>query len=271
MKTIDYIDFVELKTDNTTKSRFYFGEQPTLRDRRVIHLLHHNSGAFITPLGRQPLGTVVNDCYLVLASKGREAIYRYPLKYFDSASAPLGQILPIEINREIDWPKSYVECVDPTQLASDESFYFTFLCSERQKGTFAGVGLNIEAIEIKTTPATVTKFAFPDHENLSGKRIAKIETIQDVNITLSPSKYTMVNTTVFDKTVLTMISKGNEVIRKIPAKILNCGYPFEKNIPLDFIPDLPNCILEIPNTTGLVADEVYVFLMYYFDHYVKVK
>ncbi len=266
MKLIDYIESVELKTDDTNKLRFYFGEQPTLRGRRVMYALHYNSPSFLTPTGRSSLGTVVNESFLVLVSKNREAINRYPLRYLDGSSLGLLRTTPIEINRIIDWSKSYIELPDNTNLAADESFYFTFLCADRYVDPPQGVGLNIEVIEVKTNPITVTKFAFPDHENLRNKRIAKIEFLWDTtNIQLAPSGADTVNGTVRNKSVLTMVEKGNEVIRKIPLEIIECAFMYGKNINLDLVPDLSKCYVEISNTTGLVADEAYVFLLYYYD------
>lgn len=276
MKLIKYIETVEVKTNSTTKTKFYFDEQPVLRKKRILHVQAWRVGY----VSESPSDlAVVNDVvfqksFLVLVSKGKEIINRIPLvqltNYFQNENALLLDLM-------VNFPKSYIEIGSIASLSASETFLFTFYCNDRIEEIPEYRGINIENIEVKTTPATIRQFYFPDHENLRGKKIHSIE-FNNNSLTMAPGGESLVNSTVRLKTFLTIESKGRQAIKRIPLQAIRNQTPSSSpagnlhafRIPLDEIEiDFPNSYFEVPDTADTVADEVFFLNVYYYDRVIK--
>jgi len=270
MKLINYIQTVEVPTNSTTKTKFYFQEQPLLRKKRILYM----NAWFLTYISKSPSGlalissAVFYKSFLVLVSKNKEVINRIPLNHLIIGYS--GNRGPLLIDHIIDFPKSYIEVGSIANLDANATFLFTFYCNDIIKELPEYRNMNIENIEVKTTPATLHKFFFPDNENLRNKRIQFIEYAHD-NISMTPGGYDVVNDTVKEKSFLTIVSKGQEIIRKIPVNFLLPLYEVHK-IPLDSVEiDFPDSYVEIPDTTNTVADQRYFFNIYFYDRVITKK
>jgi len=267
MKLIDYVETVEVPTDSASKLRFYFGEQPTLRDKRIINIYTY----LVANVSKAPSGkalandAVINRSFLVLVSKNSEVINRLPLYQL---TGKVYYTRPLVIDRTVEWPKSYIE-LSAKDATATETFLFNFYCADKvPKRIPSGSGLNVEIVEVKTTPATIQKFMLPDHENLRGKTIHSIEYINSL-VGAGPSGSTVVNATSKIKSYLTMISGGNDIIRKLPIYDLDPSNYNGLRFPFSFNPDLPKCYVECVDTANLVADQVYIFYFYYWDKVIR--
>jgi len=264
MKLIKYVETIEVPTNSTTKTKFYFKEQPNLRNKRILHI-HAMKAMYITHSpSNLPLvnSAVFNNAFLVLVSKGKEIINRIPLVILVPLYHGLGAVL---FDLIIDFPRSYIEIPSIANLSAEETFLFTFYCNDQVKKEPEYRSINIENIEVVTTPTTIQKFYFPDHENLRGKRIQFIEFIHaDVNKT--PSYDDVVNNNVIKRGYITLSEKGQEIIRQLPIYniILNNvdGYriPFD-NIEIDF----PNSYFYVSDTINNIAGEKFFLNVYFYD------
>ena len=171
----------------------------------------------------------------------------------------------------VDFPKSYVEIGSTASLNASETFLFTFYCNDRVVEVPEHRGLNVENIEVKTTPATIRKFNLPDHENLRGKRIQYIEYI-DSSVSMTPGGDSLVNDVVRNKSYLTLAQRGQELIRKLPIYPIRSQNVHGSKIPLDNIEiDLPNSYFEIPDTANTVAGEKFFLNVYFYDRIIGKK
>lgn len=262
MNLIQYVETVEVPTDNTSKLRFYFNEYPNLRNKNVINIytyMSHNVSH--SPLGK-PLvnSTVFNNSFLVLSINNNESINRFPLYQFTGFI----YTIPLLINSVIDWSKSYIEISSTASLSASETFLFTIYCSDIPTKVPVGYGLNIEILEVKTTPATITKFMLPDNENLADKIIHSIEYVGE-SITNTPSGGSVVSQTVKKKSYLTISSKGNEIIKKVPLYDLDPYFFKGIKFVFSFIPDLPKCYIECVDITDLIEDNVYMLYLFFWE------
>ncbi len=267
MNLIQYIETIEVLVDSASKTRFYLGEQPTLRNKNIVYCLQNSTSVSKSPSGRSLVnGTVMFKAFLVLVSKGKEVINKYPLNYLiNSHHFPS----PLEINRVIDWPKSFIEITDTTGLVADEAFILTMYCSKTNVQAPRGIGLNTEVIEVKTTPATLRQYYLPDHENLQDKVIHHLEYAWSTELTKTPSNASLVNATVKAKTYLTMVSGGRDIVKRLPLHNLNVASFGGWKSPLSFKPDLSKSFFEIPDTGDLVADEVFLLFVEYWDKTIR--
>ena len=270
MKLIKYVETVEVKTNSTTKTKFYFGEQPILRNKRVLYIHAWQ----VANVAESPSdlavvnNTVFHKSFLVLVSKNKEIINRIPL---DQLMAIYNTQNVLLLDLIINFPKSYIEIGSIASLNASETFLFTFYCNDRIEEIPEYRGINVENIEVKTTPNTIQKFHLPDHENLSGKKIQFIEYINS-SVATTPGGDSLVNTTVRDKSYLTIASKGQEIIKKIPLYPLRSQVIDGFKIPIDNIEiDFPNSYFEIPDTADTVADEKFFLNVYYYDRVLRKK
>lgn len=265
MKLIKYAETVEVKTNSTTKRKFYFEEQPSLRNTRILYIDTWMAGVVSESPSDLALvnNTVFYKSFLVLVSKGKEIINRIPLFHLTVGFQKYERIL---LDLVVEFPKSYIEIGSIASLSATETFLFTFYYHDRVKEVPEYSGINIENIEVKTTPATIQRFYFPDHENLRGKRIQFLEYVQDNTVSMTPGGDSFVNSTVRKKTYLTLAEKGQEKIRKIPLySIMPYNYNGFK-IPLDNIEiDFPNSYFEVPDTADTVAGEKFFLNVYFYD------
>lgn len=270
MKLIKYVETVEVKTNSTTKTKFYFGEQPVLRNKRILYIETFNVGIVSeSPSDLAVInGTVINKSFLVLVSKNSEVINRIPLLHLIPGTQSDHHIL---IDLIVDFPKSYVEVGSIASLNASETFLFTFYCNNVLEEIPEYRGVNVENIEVKTTPNSIHKFSFPDHENLRGKKIQFIDML-NTGVTMTPSGDSLINATVRKKSYLTIATKGQEIIRKIPVVSIRSANLYGFRIPFDNIEiDFPNSYFEIPDTADTVADEVFFLNIYYYDRIIGKK
>jgi len=264
MKLIKYVETVEVPTNSTTKTKFYFKEQLNLRNKRVLHI--HTMRAPYMNYSPSHLSiinsTVFHKSFLVLVSKNKEIINRIPLinleTQYQGSEAILFDII-------IDFPKSYVEVGSIAGLVVTETFIFTFYCNDQVKEVPEYKNINIENIEIKTTPATIQKFYFPDNENLRGKRIQFIE-YANANISMTPAGDSIINENAKNRSYLTIATKGQEIIRQIPIFNIIASNLSGYRIPLDNIEiDFPNSYFYVSDTSQIVADEKFFLNVYFYD------
>jgi len=265
MKLIKYVETVEVLTNSTTKTKFYFGEQPILRNKRILYV----DAWLVGNVSESPSdllvinNTVFYKSFLVLVSKGKEIINRIPLYHLTYNFQKYEKYI---LDLVIDFPKSYIEIGSIASLSATETFIFTFYYNDQVKEVPEYRGINVESIEVKTTPVTLRKFYFPDHENLRGKRIQFLEYVQDNFVSMTPGGDNIVNNTVRKKTYLTLAERGQEKIRKIPLYSLMAYYYNGFKIPLDNIEiDFPNSYFEVPDTADTVADEKFFLNVYFYD------
>jgi len=264
MKLIKYIENIEVPTNSTTKTKFYFAEQPNLRNKRVLHIhaitvdymLYSPSNLLIVD------NVVFNKSFLVLVSKNKEIINRIPLLNLIPSYQGLQAIL---FDIIIDFPKSYIEIGNIQNLDANRTFIFTFYCHDIVKEEQEYRGINIENIEVKTTPATIQKFYFPDNENLRGKRIQFIEFIHS-SVGMTPGGDNLVNSDVLKRSYLTIAVKGQEIIRQIPIYNIISSNLDGYRIPLNNIEiDFPNSYFYVSDNSVIVENQKFFLNVYYYD------
>jgi len=270
MKLIKYIETVEVPTNSTTKTKFYFPELPNLRNKRILYINPiRNSEAQRGPSDLAVVSqTIFCKSFLVLAAKNKEIINRIPLQNLLLIGKESFDLL---FDLIIDFPKSYIEVGSTAGLVATETFLFTFYSNEQIKDEPEYRGINVENIEVETTPTTIHKFYFPDHENLRGKRIQFIEYINPI-VTKTPSGDNLVNATSKGRSFLTLSEKGQEIVRKIPIYNILAGSLNSFRIALDNIEiDFPNSYFEVSNKDTLVAGEKYFLNVYFYDRVITKK
>lgn len=110
----------------TAKQKFVFGENDTLRDKKVKAIdVFKVADVSVSPLGNALINaTVFNKSYLVLVIDGKENVNRIPL----AALAPTvnnGKRFNFPGKGVvIDWAKSYIELPNTTSQVVGESFLF---------------------------------------------------------------------------------------------------------------------------------------------------
>lgn len=269
MKLIQYVETIEVVFSSITQQRFYFCQRPSLEDKTLIYFLVNDASVTHSPENREVVqSTIRMKAYVVLVSKDKEIINRYPLRYFESSHTMPN---PILVNKIIDWEKSYVELSNLDWFAGLEenrAFIFTLYCSEKARPVFKGVGLNIETVEVRTKPAILNKYYLPDIDNLRGKIINNIESTW-YSVLKTPSGLNLANMYVLGKSYLTMVTGDNEKIRRLPLENLNmAGYEGWKPF-FDIIPDFPKSYIEIPNIEETSEDEAYLLFFYYWDKIIR--
>lgn len=126
--------------------------------------------------------------------------------------------------------------------------------------------MKAETIVIQTSSTSSTKFALGDIPNLRGKKIVAVEAHNVSQVPTSPLNRALVNSNVWQQSYLTLSVKGKEAINQVP---LNAFYPTNNGGQLKSIAaqeiDTINSFVSVPNTTGLVSTESYLFTFYYID------
>lgn len=115
------------------------------------------------------------------------------------------------------------------------------------------------------TQVNVTRTFFPDTPNLRGVKIVGLCTYPVSVVAKTNLNNDVVNSTVFNKSFLTISYKNKEWLNAIPLQYL---VPSNVNnfTLADFEDvDWQKSYVEIPNNSGLVADEAYLFSFYYED------
>lgn len=261
MNLIQYVETIEVVIDSISKEKFYFGEQPSLREKIIIYCLSNPTALSKAPSGKGPVNSTARaKAYIVLVAKGNEVINRYPVNFMEQHHHFPN---PLEINRVIDWPKCYIEVAETTGLVVNEVFLLTFYCMDRRRPAPKSISLCTEVIEVKTTPATQLRYFMPDNENLRNKVIHHIEYCWDA-VQKSPSNASFVNNTAKQKTYLTIFSEGVEIIKQMPLVNLAVGSFEGWKFPFSFKMDLSKSFFEIPDTADLVENEAYVLFFFYF-------
>jgi len=270
MKLIKYAETVEVPTNSTTKTKFYFKEQPNLRNKRIFFIdATYRDDASKSPSGLTPVSdTIFWKSFLVLVSKNKEIVNRIPIVQF----WPTTQLVTHTfLDLIIDFPKSYIEVGSTAGLDANGTFLFIFYGNDVIKEMPEYRGINIENIEVETTPATIRKFHFPDHENLRNKKIQFIE-LSHYNLTMLPSGGPLANGNVEFKSYLTIASHGQEIIRKLPIRLLRSLSYYNYKINFDSIEiDLPNSYIEVADTEHTVAGEKFFLNVHFYDRIITKK
>lgn len=112
------------------------------------------------------------------------------------------------------------------------------------------------------------KFVFGENDTLRDKRIKAIDTFKVADVAVSPLGKALINATVFGKAYLVLSIEGQERINRIPlsalAPTVNNGKRF--NFPgKGVVIDWAKSFIELPNTTGQVLTESFLFNVYYDD------
>jgi hypothetical protein len=122
-------EYVELSFP-AQKVRTYFKDQENLRGKKIKSLdCFRASLVSKSPSGATSLNnTAFAASFLVLVSKGKEAINRIPLTAIEP-NLNNGRRLQLK-DLEIDFTKSYVECPDPLLINANEALTFNFYFDE---------------------------------------------------------------------------------------------------------------------------------------------
>lgn len=116
--------------------------------------------------------------------------------------------------------------------------------------------------------AVATKFPLKENDTLRGKKVTSIDTFKVADVAVSPLIKALVNATVFNKSYLVLNISGEDRINRLPLAALcptiNNGKRF--TFPGDgVVIDWAKSYIEVPSTAGMVADESYLFNVYYTD------
>ncbi len=120
-----------------------------------------------------------------------------------------------------------------------------------------------ETVEIKINSTNQTKFYFPELPNLRDKLIERIDTYYVSSISESPEDRALCNNTVMFKAFLVLVSKGNEVINRIPLNNILITATLFNSFPLNLVIDYTKSYIEIANTASLSASESFIFTFYF--------
>jgi len=122
-----------------------------------------------------------------------------------------------------------------------------------------------ETVEIKFPSTTQTKIYLPDIPILRNREILRVFSTYDFNTSKSPLNRSVVNTTVFGKTFLTLSMKGKEKINRFPIENLNpfaSDYgPFWINDVIDFT----KSFIEVGEPSSISASESVLLFFEYYD------
>jgi len=267
MKRITNCETVEIKTTNTSTTKFYFDEYPNLRGKVIRRVdVHIVDDLTHSPTYRPVINNLVrNKSFLVLVSQGRDVVNRV---HFLKLCPHLNGGLPILLNLVIDFPKSYIEVGTIADLAAAESFVLTFyyLDPDFVNRIPVNTPILIENIEFLSSPTTISKFYFPDNENLRGKLIRSLHIPFQYQF-ICPTGDNSVNTTVMKYAYVTLVSKNREIVSKLPyLSFCYQIFPFQNEIKLGNVEiDFPKSFIEVPVTSGLVATEKFFFNIVYHD------
>jgi len=267
MKRITNCETVEIKTTNTSTTKFYLEEYPNLRGK-VIQRVDNHVVDLITksPTNRSVVNaTVFHKAFLVLVSQGCEIINRVP---FSKLTPSSNGGLPIMFNHIIDFPKSFIEVGTIASLNSAESFLLTFYYSDPDFANRIPVNtpIKVENIEFLSSPTTISKFYFPDNENLRGKLIQSLY-IPSINQFICPTGDNSVNTKIMEYAYVTLVSKNREIVSKLPKRsFCHQAVPIGNQIVFANVEiDFPKSYVEVPTTGDLVATEKFFFNIVYHD------
>jgi len=267
MKRITNCETVEIKTTNTSTTKFYFDEYPNLRGKVIQRVDNYALGNLQkSPTNRSIVNnTVYEKSFLVLVSQGREVINRVPLSQLTPAA---NGGLPIFFNHIIDFPKSYIEVGTKASLSGSESFLLNFYYTDPDFSTRipTNTPVKVENIEFLSSPITISKFYFPDNENLRGKLIHNIY-VPSNNQFICPTGDNSINSTVMKYAYVTLVSKNREIVSKLPYLSFNhTVVPIGNQIVFSNIEiDFPKSYIEVPTTGDLVATEKFFFNIVYHD------
>lgn len=125
---------------------------------------------------------------------------------------------------------------------------------------------NAEAVEVKITSTSQTRFQFPISENLRGKKVVGVETYKVADVSVSPLGNALCNATALAKGSLTLQVEGKERIKDIPlaSLIASNNNGLIKTIKPAIV-SLEKSYVTFANTTGLVANETVLFMFYFED------
>ena len=119
-----------------------------------------------------------------------------------------------------------------------------------------------ELVEFLVPSATQLTFNFPQNlENIERGKVFAIDAFSVNDIPLSPNGAAVLNQTVFNKAYLTLSVDNEEKVVRIPLSLLRPNFSFrDYQIFSDFKINFTKSKVVIPNSTGLVAGEAFMFL-----------
>ncbi len=130
-----------------------------------------------------------------------------------------------------------------------------------------------ETVEVVIDNASKTKFYFPELPNLRNKVIERIDTYDSSMVSKTPSNRDVVNGGVIGNSFLVIVNNGNEVINRIPMRLLTPDKTFINLFPFNYIIDYPKSYIEVGNVSSLTAGNAFVFTFYFkekeFSHIIK--
>lgn len=185
LKPITSIEVVEIVIKDTISKKYYLPELLQVRGKKIKYIIAQPNFINGAPTRNVLVPDAVqNSTYLTLVSKGKEELNQYPITYLFPAQDDSNKSVnekPIEINKIIDWPKSYLQINNLTGIATGQSFVFYILYDEpslvpKPAEKIKLDVLHVDFLEFETVPAgSKTRYNFPDNEKLRGKRIVGIE------------------------------------------------------------------------------------------------
>ena len=120
-----------------------------------------------------------------------------------------------------------------------------------------------EPVELVIKTAT-GKHTFSEIDSLRGRKIKVIDISRIANCTHTPSGKAIVNETVFKKSFLVLSVKGSEAINRLPLSALDPGSNAGHRIQFDdVLIDWVKSFVEIPELTGVVINEAFLFNVYF--------
>lgn len=259
---------IEIRIKDTISRRYYFPELFQLRGKKLMYLLSVADDN-VTYSNRQTLGSsnvlALQNAYVTLVCKGIEGVNRIPLQdlptYFRLSGISYPNPKPFFINREIDWPKSFVEFTSTTGLNVNESIliYAFYNDNIEVKKALIKPLLKVEDIEIPILLSGL-RFNFPDNEKLRGKKIVKMSFPNNTTLTTTPNGF--VN---YGSVFITLEVSGKEKIKQAHPIFFDKTYTFDNEIILDSVEvDFPNSYVEI-STVNIVAKAAAYIKVWFHD------
>ncbi len=243
------------------KDRYFLPKSKVLEGKNILYCLLQNASQVAAPAyapsGRELIdSSAYDDGFLVLINKNKEFINKIPLDLLLTGTIEFATL----INSEVDIPKSYIEFSSQSNLSVGESIIISFLIGKvDETNDFLNASFGVENIENVVTTNSQQKFKFDSLELLKNKKVSLIRYIHLPSI----NGRTTVLSKIIQKAYLTLVDKTNRVIvEKMPINLLNhtnsIVIPFA-----DIEIDWSNSFIEVGNTTDLVADTAFSFLVYY--------
>jgi len=236
------------------KNKYFFRKSLNLRNKNILYV--DFPGTELSPTGRDVINSSAQaDAFLVLKnSEQEEFINRLPFKLISRNT--IDNYFPL-LNRKIDIERCYVEFSDTGDLTIGESIVVTFYYGNVEKLSTVNEASYIENIDVPIKTTAEQKFYFNELEKLRNKRVFLIQMLQIASV----SGDTAITNTVRDMAYMTLFNRrGQIIVNRISIKGLQYAWlPFFFD---DLNIDWARSFIEVPSTTGLVANSAFVFVLH---------